>query len=507
MTGSLRTLSVSGKAWWRQAAVLALVGLCISAVSVFLALGEVRLVLAVVLIFVLIALATVRIQAAIMAGVVVLVLMGDLRRALITVSDWSETDPLLLIGPALALALVAHAGAVQALRIDTPLARWTLALMAVMTLQVFNPAQGGLIVGVTGIMFLMIPLFWFWVGRAFATPRFMEGLLFRIVLPLGLLVAAVGYYQSFNGYLPYQMTWYETAGYQALGTPEQGLAPISFFASATEHGSFLVIALVLAWASGLMKHRAALVLVPLLLVAILLTGSRGPVAKGLVVAAGLWAVMGQTKKAWIGRGLVALLIAGAGLVWGLQQSNELDLDPRLQNKLDRQAQEFVEQPMAKEGEYSSSVNHFQMMIEGYLVAFEKPLGYGLGATTRAAGKFGGGPSHNTETDIGNAFQALGLVGGGIYQVVMILVIVLAFRYWQRTRGLLALALMGVLGATFFMWLGGGQYAVCPLVWLCIGALDRFERDERLRQETAAEHFEGDGLPATLSVYETEGGRA
>jgi hypothetical protein len=120
-----------------------------------------------------------------------------------------------------------------------------------------------------------------------------------------------------------------------------------------------------------------------------------------------------------------------------------------------------------------------MMLHGYVDGFTDPLGLGLGSVTKAAMKFGG-QAASTEADASNVFRATGLFGGVAYHVMIFLIIVSAFRYWDRTRKPIALAILGVLGVTFLLWLGGGQYAISPLVWLCIGALDRFEngRDTR-----------------------------
>jgi len=365
--------------------------------------------------------------------------------------------------------------------LDTPLAKWVLLLMGIMALQIFNPRQGGLIVGIAGVMFLMVPVFWFWIGRTFANPAFMRTLLYKVVIPLSILAALMGLYQIFYGYLPYQMTWYNIAGYLGIGTPESGLAPISFFASGTEHNNFLIVGIVLLWAAGLQKNRAAFLLIPLLLITVVIAGSRGPVAKVLFMMVGLWAIMGNAKATWIFRGSIALLIAGAGLYWSLSQATQMSsLDPRVQGALNRQAQEFVRAPRGQE-DYSSAANHLGMMIQGYTSIVRYPLGTGLGATSKAAGKFGG-HGYSSETDLGDSFLALGVPGGIIYHIIVALIILSGFKFWLRTRSLLALALLGVLGVTFLMWLGGGQYGVSPIIWLCIGALDRFQNQDLARDQ-------------------------
>jgi hypothetical protein len=437
--------------------------------------NEVRFAITLTVGFGLVALAAINIRLSILATVVYLIFLGDLRRMLIPLVGWSGQDPLLLIGPAFAIVLFGYAWASRSVTLDTPLTKWVLLLMGIMALQIFNPKQGRLIVGVAGIMFLMIPLVWFWIGRTFATPRFMKTLLYKVVVPLAFLAMLMGLYQSFYGYLPYQLEWYHIAGYIALGTPGSSLAPISFFSSGTEHNLFLNIALILLWAAGLKKNRTAFLLVPLFFIAILLSGSRGPIAKGLFMLTGLWAIMGRSTITWITRGAMAILIAGFGLFWSLSQVTQMNINDSIEGRINRQAQEFAHAPRGSE-DNSSAANHLGMLFWGYASALQHPLGLGLGATTKAAMKFGG-TAHSSETDLGNSFRSLGIPGGITYHIIVLLIIITGFRYWVQTRSLLALALLGVIGVTFLMWLGGGNYAVNPIIWLCIGALDRFHHSK------------------------------
>jgi hypothetical protein len=431
--------------------------------------GQVRLAIALTVGGGLIALATVRIQMALMGVLVYLVFLGDLRRLLIPWAGWSDMDPLLIVGPVFAIALCAYAFASQAAQADTPMARWVLALMGVMALQVFNPRQGGLLVGVAGALFYIVPLLWFWIGRSYATPAFMRTLLFKVIVALAGLAALMGLYHSFYGYLPYQQQWYDIAGYVALGA-EGHKAPISFFSSSIEYANFLLVAIVVLWAV-VVKEKQYVLLFPIALffVSVFLMGSRGPIVKLLVTFAILWAVMGRGVRTWVIRGAVALCIGVAGLAWSLPQLGSVSSDARVQHRVDRQAKGLL--GATEEG--SSASNHLGMMLHGYKRGFKNPLGEGLGATTKAAAKFGGSGA-STEVDSSDVFVSTGLVGGVIYLIIVVLIILSTVRYWRRTRGTLPLALMGALAVLFFVWLRGGQYAVSSIVWLLVGALDRFE---------------------------------
>jgi len=467
---------------WRRTLALGLLGLLsIGAVLFLLLTGHGRLAFTLMLLELFVAIATVNVRAAILAVFFYLIVLGDLRRLLIPLFGWSGTDPLLMVGSVFALVVVAGALVNQEIRFDTKLAKWTLALMAIMVLQIFNPKQGGLMVGLAGAMFLIVPICWFWVGRTYATPALLRTLLYGLVLPMALLAAIYGTYQVFFGYLPHQQRWLEMNWYAGLGDPKNP-APISLFASNTEYGKFLGIGAVLAWAAFLRGNRSAGLLVPPLLVAIALTGSRGPLFFSLAMMVGLWAVLARTTAVWVARGALAAVIAAVGLTWTLTRSTQLGLDPRVQARLDRQAQEFIH---ARRGdvEYSSTETHFRMMLNGYLFPFREPLGLGIGAVTKAALKFGG-RGYSTETHLGNSFVALGLLGGIWYHLTIGLLILTAFRYWIRTRSLMALAILGVLGVTMANLMGGELYAVGPLTAFCAGAVDRLALLHQAKNELA-----------------------
>jgi len=441
--------------------------------------GEVRLAVTVTVVAFLVGTAMINIRLSILAVVVYLVLLGDIRRMLVPIAGWTGTDPLLLIGPVFVIILFAFALASKQLKFDTPLGKWGLALMAIMMLQILNPRQGGFAVGIAGVLFVMVPMLWFWVGRTFATKGLLETLLFKIVAPLSVIAALFGLYQVFVGYLPYQMAWYEVAGYLGIGSLETGLAPISFFASGTEHGNFVAIGAVILFCVGIRNNSSTLILVPLLLIALFLTGSRGPVVRMLGMCVGLWAILGPTVKSWIPRGALALIVVAVGLAWSLTTATQSNIGPsNVQYALDRQAAELARQD---EGGHSSALVHLTLITHGYKSAITDPLGYGLGATSKAADKFSptGKPVYGTETDVGDSFFTMGLPGGVIYHIMIFLIIASGFRYWIRTRSTLALTILGVLGTTFLMWLGGGQYAVSPIVWICAGALDRFNNENSI----------------------------
>jgi hypothetical protein len=167
---------------------------------------------------------------------------------------------------------------------------------------------------------------------------------------------------------------------------------------------------------------------------------------------------------WVTRGVFALLIGVAGLVWTMNQVSTIQAEGAVGFYLERQTEGLL-----NPGE-SSAAGHGMMFTRGIRLGIENPLGTGLGSTTKAAGKYGvqGG---STEVDLSNIFVSTGIVGGLAYLVVIALVFVTAFRLWTHDRSMLTLILLGFVVITCTSWLHGGRYFMAPFIWTIIGGLD------------------------------------
>jgi hypothetical protein len=466
---NLSVFSLERSGGWQRLIALS-IALLLSAIglSFLIISNDVRVAVAVTITVLLVILSTIDIRIAVTATFVYLFFMGDIRRLLIPVAGWSGTDPLLLISPGFVILTVAYLMATQRTSFTTSLSPWVLGVMLIMTVQIVNPRQGSLMVGVAGSMFYLVPMLWFWIGQSFFNKLLYNKFIFKILLPLCFLSCIFGFYQTFYGYLPHQQIWYECCAYTALGV--DGIqAPISFFASSIEYSVFNTVGAIILWARYLKtSDRLALAGILPLLTASFLMGSRGPVLIFTVVAASLWAAQGRDRKTWIVRGAFALLIGGGALgmgVSGLSQTIVTE-NARIQHRVQRQAHGLL-----NPGE-STAVVHSMMFLHGIKKGFTDPLGSGLGSTTRASKKFGTGGPGGSEKDISDMFIATGIVGGTVYLLLVFKTIFTTIRYWHNDRSLNALCIAGILGISLFGWLGGGRYALTPLIWITVGALDR-----------------------------------
>lgn len=485
MTNFARSLSRSVEWTWFLHCLLFLAGS--TAIVAAVIVGEVRVAVAGVVVAILLGLAQRDVRLAILGILVYLTFLGDLRRLLVPIAGWSGNDPLLLVTPAITCLLFAGAILTKRITLDTPVAKATALFMGFMTLQIFNPRQGGLMVGVAGAMLYLVPMLWFWVGRAFATKSLIRTWLFKIMPVLALCAALMGLYQVFYGWLPYQLEWFRIAGYSALGPNEDMLRSISIFPNLSEYIQYLGIVIVAACAAAFKKRGDFMILAIILFTAIFLAGSRGPVVKILLAVSILYTVQGKSIATWAPRLAFTLLIGGGMLVWGLTQAGEVATQSAAGNErvgfvLERQSKLL---PSGGEGGGGTVGIHGNLFWIGIKQGFEQPLGLGIGSTTLAGAKYGT-TGAGTEKDLTDMFVAGGIVGGVLYLALVVLVSVSAVRYWQRQQSLLALSFVGILAFMGLSWLKPGAYVLTPVMWLIIGSLDRFVSIENA-QDAEVDH--------------------
>jgi hypothetical protein len=391
-----------------------------------------------------------------------LVQLGLLRRLLIPLIGWSSYDPLLVVGPIVAIVLVGRMILVP----RRPLAEgWVskaiLGLVALSVLEAFNPKGGGPISGLVGLLFLAAPLLWFFVGREVADRRVLAAVLWGSI-PLGIFIAAYGLAQTNIGFFPWDKAWLDIAGYASLSV--YGLTRgFGTFASSAEYALFLGVAVVAAVAALLHGRILAALPLPLLGAAIFFESSRGIVVfvllaivamvglrtRRVVIAIALWVVIGgAVLGGWAAFG-------GAAETAAIQSG-----DPFAVHQVSGLADPL-------NPDTSTLVDHWQAMVSGTSYALANPLGAGTSGGNLASTKLGG-VGVSTELDFIDELIDLGIIGGVLYLAVIIAVAAGTFRAYLQTHDVLLLCTSGILIVTLGHWLSGGYYAVAPLVWFVAG---------------------------------------
>ena len=186
-------------------------------------------------------------RAAALATLLFLPFLALVRRLLIADAGFASNDPLLLVGPVVALFVLYRLYVVEGRRSSDRLFKLVAALLVVAVVQVFNPlAVGGLIAAAGGLLFVGVPLLWFFVGRELGDRVSVTVLLYGTIV-VGCIVAVYGLLQTQYGTITsWDQAWVDINGYDALlvSDSETGsvLRPFSTFSSNQEYAAFLSIA-------------------------------------------------------------------------------------------------------------------------------------------------------------------------------------------------------------------------------------------------------------------------
>ena len=424
-----------------------------------------------------------------------LAVLGDVRRLFIFDSGVVDQDPLLLVGPLVAGAIALKPLLNGKLDFHSRLPRLLLILMVIMLVQVLNPLQGGLVVGLTGGMFYVVPLLWFWIGQAYGTDENAKTLFYRVVICIGIGACVMGLYQTFIDFTPYQAEWVRImrSRYLALNVGSR-VRPFSTFVSPAEFAHYCMVLVVLAFvplARG--KLRPVVFVLPLAMACIIFQGGRGPLVMAGIGCIAIWAVSGKAFNSLqiLGRTVIASAVAVAAIFFGFGAVGQnTGVSSGIAPMLQRQASGLLN-PLDREE--STAVDHVFIGMSGIITGIRYPFGLGLGASTIAGAKYASdeeSTAGSTEIDFTNMFVSLGLVGGILYLAIAVYIFKYSWQLIWRTGSTMSYVYFGLLVSQLLMWLNGGHYAVSPLIWFGIGAMDRqnrqFEQNEhrRLRGELA-----------------------
>jgi hypothetical protein len=389
-----------------------------------------------------------------------------IRRLLIHDAGWTSTDPLLLVAPLVAAALVYRFFAVEHRPLASDrLSKLVVALAVITLLQTLNPLGTSLRVNAVALLFAGAPLLWFFIGRELATERVTLRMGIWVILSGG-LIALYGLRQTNGGLPSWDQQWLavvHTAGdYVSLQVGEVSRA-FGTFSSATEYAQYIGAGLMAAVAFALHRRWWAVFAVPPLATALFLASNRTTLVLALVATVVVVSFRFIRRPAWatMTAVLIALLVAGIFQY----------VAPRLQQEARTSQSDLVQHQLGGvadplNSQQSTLLVHAKKVRDGFVRGFHQPLGQGTGITSLAG--YSQSNSYTTEIDISNAFVSLGLVGGVLYLVVIATAFSETARlYWQR-RVVAPLLVLSVLIVSFGQWLNGGHYAVSAIVWFLLG---------------------------------------
>ena len=407
-----------------------------------------------------------------------LVFMAMLRRMLLPVAPWVSADPMLLVPPLVAVVLIAKAFVLDK-RPWAPdaISKLVLVVLALTVAEVVNPAGGGISAGIAGLMFMAVPLLWFFVGREYLSRADVNRLMILIVV-LGTIVAAYGLWQIEVSDPPWDALWVATPGASGYSSLFLGGSARAFgtFSSFGEYALFVAAALATAVSFCLRGRLVFALPIPLLGVALFLSSGRSALITALVA---IVVMIGLST----GRPRTALLVTVSAVVLalGALHFGAAALSGSGSNALVAHQISGIANPLDPNS--STLLTHLALVVAGVKSSLSHPFGLGTAVTNGAAGVITSNPtassgfqgipavgpgSSATEVDISNAFVAFG-VFGVIYLLLVLLIVFQAVRgYFKGRRELLPI--VGILLVGAGQWTIGGDYALAALMWLLIGVV-------------------------------------
>lgn len=421
-------------------------------------------------------------------------LRGLLRRAQYLFLPYTATDPIHLVTPAvtfLGLVLLLQRRKLKVLN-ATPLA-WLVSILAsIYFLQMFNPIQGGLSVGLSGALFYLVPVAWFYFGQDIK-PEFLTRAL-QLVVVLGLVTSLYGLYQLAYGFPSFEQTWVDSTdayGSIAVGNIKRALATYS---SAEEWGRYIQVGAIIAFgfcagAVGYLKRGGWLICGLGLTVMLLLTGQRTALFGLLLGTVILIAIGAQT---WRGMVVRFMLVVAAGLLIVAVAKTPTD-DDILSHGEDERFQSVLNHSTKgalRPTEEGSLLERFEIWSKFATETIpHNPLGMGLGATSLGALRF---DSSYDLPSVDSYFISLviscGLPAALLFMWILGRAALLSWRsfrasargsreaqVWRVVTALMpALILNSFFGNTFTL------YSVAPVGWLLVGWISA----EQLRKTEA-----------------------
>ena len=409
-------------------------------------------------------------------------LRGFLRRAQYLFLPYSQTDPIHIVTPLITLMAFAMLLQRRKLRLfrETPLAGLVSLLALIYFLEIFNPLQGGLTVGLSGALFILVPVAWFYFGQAIK-PAFLETAL-RLMVVLAVLTSLYGLYQLAFGFPSFEQYWIDNTEFYnsiSVGNVKRALATYS---SAEEWGRYIEFGALIALgfgacARGYLRRAGWFVCGGALTLMLLLTGQRTSIF-GLILGVFVLLLLGaKTWRGAVGRLLLAAspVVLIAVFVQAPTNDDMLshDSDDKVGAVLSHTARGTLRP--AQEDSLQERIKNWTFLATE-LVPY-RPLGIGLGGTSLGAWRF------NNELDlppIDSYFISTVIACGLPTALLFIWILLRATRMsWRAFRNAesgspearmwrIAAMLMPVLIFNSFFGNTFTLYSVAPVVWLLVG---------------------------------------
>ncbi len=360
-------------------------------------------------------------------------------------------------------------------------------LMFYLGLEIFNPLQGNILVGLAGAMYFLAPMTWCFLGLLMTREDMAR--IFRIVIWLGFITALYGLYQHFVGLSAAEI--YELKSkkfFKTFGSVDT-VRIMSTFSSLGDFSLYLLVAAYLSFASfWRTKKKLFLLFIALLEVYTMVWMAVRTAFLLLAFSVTMFLVVkGGSRRQAVFRGALAVFVFT--VVYGIlgtynpekMYDQQFSTNPYIVHTLSG-----VTHP-TQENTFQGRLGNWRLIVTNALT--HDWVGHGLGSTTPAARKFEGGKQYETDSYFFELFYGSGLLAPILFAAAVfvclknLLTMCLERPDVYEYRVAMGLLCGAFLGSVF----GGAQRdsITGPFLWLVIGWTLKEDLDGRWSRAAAA----------------------
>lgn len=354
-------------------------------------------------------------------------------------------------------------------------------LLFLFFVQIFNPLQGNILVGLAGAIFMIFPALWFIPGVLFRDEEFIRRVL-KIISITAIITASYGIFQFFHGLMPFEEYWIRNVQKEYVTVKLWGHPrAFSTFMSPDESSRFFAIG-GLIMAGNLIFERlpSSIPFLITILSAIVFTGVRSSIFSllfAVLIAFSLTAK--EIRKAFI-RGIF-LFFAFYALIEVF-----ISPPPRIKGGMEGPRVYYfhmIRGLKAPTGEqtFQTRLNMWRYYLTDYIIRY--PFGHGLGSPTLAAHRFGG-EVYGTESYFFSLLPASGVLGFFTFIYLFYILFRNSFEevlksgktYKIAFSVFSFIAMSSLLGFAFSMATTG------PIGWFLAGVLSRLKSEDKMENK-------------------------
>lgn len=408
--------------------------------------------------------------------------MYYLRRQVLHFNEFASRDPILLFPPVVTIAMLLGAAVFSGPRVlryvsRSGLLKTVVALLVVFVLQVFNPHQGSIFVGIAGGLYFIVPMLWVFMGLLVEERDIRR--IFGLVIVIGTLTGLYGIWQHYFGLSEVELYELTSKGmYKYFGDKARIM---STFAGLGDYSLYIATMAVICFAYywHTKKQLVYLGLFFLAIFALLWASSRTTILLLAFALISFHIVNARNPRLIVVRGALALLVVSALYAY-LYSYTPVDV-----YEAHGSHNPFIAHTIAgvthptEESTFQKRVGIWTYVVTRGVL--EHPYGRGLGSSTTAAKKFMGGRHQTVESYLFELVYGSSPVAAILFVVIMVYLMRAAFRLsvgpgdrlvYRITFAILAGYLLGSVFGTAIR-----DTVNSPLAWLLIGWVVREQVDQ------------------------------